>query len=254
MSLLRQRRLQALIFFILLIVVWELIARLGIWPPYIFPSPSTVGQTLFEGIVHGNDLPAIRDSLGRLLIGYFISIAIGLTVGMMMAQSELFNNTVGVLVLGLQTLPSICWLPLAILWFGLNERAILFVVIFGTLFSVAQSVEAGVRNTAPIYERAGRNLGAKGLELYLRVVLPAALPAIVTGMKLGWSFAWRSLMAGELLYSLPGLGNLLMMGRELNDMGQVMAVMIIIIALGWFTDQFIFGWLEERVNERWGFR
>jgi NitT/TauT family transport system permease protein len=169
-----------------------------------------------------------------------------------MAQIRWAKDTFGMLVLGLQALPSICWLPLAILWFGLNERAILFVVVMGAVFSIAQASEDGIRNTAPIYLRAARNLGARGWRLYANVVLPAALPSIVTGMKMGWSFAWRSLMAGELLYALPSLGNLLMLGRELNNMGQVIAVMLVIIGLGLVSDQLVFGLIERRVRSRWG--
>jgi len=100
--------------------------------------------------------------------------------------------------------------------------------------------------------RAARNLGARGWQMYLFVILPSALPSIITGMKLGWSFAWRSLLAGELLYTLPGLGYLLTMGRELNDMGRVVAVMLVIITLGLLTDKIFFGQLERRVRERWG--
>jgi NitT/TauT family transport system permease protein len=169
-----------------------------------------------------------------------------------MAQQRWLKETLGMLVMGLQALPSICWLPLALLWFGLNPEAILFVVVMGSVLAIAQATEDGVRNTPPIYLRAASNLGARGWQLYPYVVLPAALPSIITGMKLGWSFAWRSLLAGELLYALPGLGNLLLMGRELNDMAQVMAVMLVIILLGLVTDQLVFGSLERRVRDRWG--
>jgi NitT/TauT family transport system permease protein len=161
-------------------------------------------------------------------------------------------ETLGLLVMGLQALPSICWLPLALRWFGLSETAILFVVVMGAVLSIAQATQDGVHNTPPIYTRAARNLGAQGLQLYTSVIFPAALPSIVTGMKLGWSFAWRSLMAGELLYTLPGLGSLLMMGRELNDMSQVVAVMVVIVALGLITDRFVFGVWERNVRRRWG--
>jgi NitT/TauT family transport system permease protein len=120
------------------------------------------------------------------------------------------------------------------------------------VLSIAQSTEDGIRNTARVYTRAGRNLGARNFRLYFEVILPSALPSIITGMKLGWSFAWRSLMAGELLYTLPGLGNLLNMGRELNDMSQVIAVILVIIVLGLISDRLVFGMLEKRVRERWG--
>jgi NitT/TauT family transport system permease protein len=143
---------------------------------------------------------------------------------------------------------------LALLWFGLSEKAIMFVVVMGAVLSVTLSTADGVRNTPPLYLRAARTMGARGLRLYTGVILPSALPAILSGMKLGWSFAWRSLMAGELLYVSVGLGlgQLLTMGRELNDMSQVIAVMLLIVAIGLLVDRAIFAPVERRVRERWG--
>src|SRR5688500_2665212 len=150
----------------------------------------------------------------------------------MLARSETARRTVGLLLTGLQALPSICWLPLALLWFGLSERAIFFVVLMGSVLSIATATEAGVRSVPPVYVRAARSMGARGFTLYRTVVFPAALPQILTGAKLGWSFAWRSLMAAELLYVSGGLGQMLTMARELHDMALVMAVMVVIVALG----------------------
>jgi NitT/TauT family transport system permease protein len=240
------------IFFLCLLAVWEGLYRLNAWPSYVFPAPSEVLATLVRGFANTTFLIGIGASLQRLAVGYGVAVVIGFVVGMLMAQWRSLKQTLGLLVLGLQTLPSICWLPLAILWFGLNEKAILFVIVMGAVLSIAQATEDGVRNTPPLYLRVGRNLGARGWRWYGDVVLPAALPSIMTGMKLGWSFAWRSLMAGELIYALPGLGNLLNMGRELNDMSQVMSVMVIIIVLGLLTDRLVFSALERRIRERWG--
>ena len=155
-------------------------------------------------------------------------------------------------MLGLQVLPSICWLPLAILWFGLNEQAIQFVVVMGAFLSIAIATDSGIRNIPPIYVRAAETMGIGGFSLYRRVILPAAFPSIITGMKLGWSFAWRSLMAGELLFVSVGLGNLLQVGRELHDIAQVVAVMIMIVTIGLFFDRLIFAELEKRVRLKWG--
>jgi NitT/TauT family transport system permease protein len=188
----------------------------------------------------------------RLIIGFGISAVIGLVLGLAIGRKRYLAETLGSLVLGLQALPSICWLPLALLWFGLSETAILFVVVMGALLSITLSTEAGVKNTPPLYLRAARNLGARGWKMYALVILPAALPSIITGMKLGWSFAWRSLMAAELLYVSLGLGHLLMIGRELNDMSQVLAVMLVIITIGLLIDRAIFSPLEARIRERWG--
>ena len=154
---------------------------------------------------------------------------------------------------GLQALPSICWLPLALLWFGLSETAILFVVVAGSLLvDHRRDGSRCVRNVPPLYVRAARTMGARGATLYLRVILPAALPAILSGMRLGWTFAWRSLMAGELLFVSGGLGQLLATGRELGDMARVMAVMVAIVTLGLVTEVLFFQRLDARVREVWG--
>jgi NitT/TauT family transport system permease protein len=242
----------SLLFFLGLLLVWEILFRLGLWPPYVFPSPSSVALSLYKGLANGTYVLAVATSMRRILIGYGLSILIGIPLGLLLGRSRLVQTTLGPMVLGLQALPSICWLPLALLWFGLGEKAILFVVVMGALLSITLSTADGVRNTPPLYLRAARTMGADGLALYLRVVLPAALPSIVTGMKLGWSFAWRSLMAGELLYISLGLGQALAMGRELNNMSQVIAVMIVIVLIGLAVDRLVFAPTERRVRERWG--
>ena len=191
-------------------------------------------------------------SLQRILIGYLISLALGITLGLLIGRFKILDETIGSLMAGLQVLPSICWLPLAILWFGLNEQAIQFVVIMGAFLSIAIATDSGIRNIPPIYVRSAKTMGVKGIKLYARVILPAALPSIATGMKLGWSFAWRSLMAGELLFVSVGLGHLLQVGRELNDMPQVIAVMLLIVAIGLIFDQLIFARFEKRLRRLWG--
>lgn len=240
------------VFFAALIIVWQLVSSLRIYPEYLFPGPLAVAATLVGGFADGTFLIGIVASMGRVLAGYLISLAIGLPLGLLVGRIQLLDETIGSILTGLQTLPSICWLPLALLWFGLNERAILFVVVMGAVLSIAIAADSGVKNTSPQYLKAARNMGAHGVGLYRDVIFPAALPSILTGMKLGWSFAWRSLMAGELLYVSWGLGQLLMMGRELNDMSQVIAVMLVIIALGLLVDRLLFVPMENRVRQRWG--
>ena len=239
-------------FIVALLVVWELLFRLKVWPPYIFPSMSSVAQSLTAGLADGTYILAILASMKRLLIGYAVSLVIGVPLGLLLGRSKFVQDTIGMVVLGLQALPSICWLPLALLWFGLSESAVLFVVVMGSTFSVALSTADGVRNTPPLYVRAARTMGAEGFRLYASVVLPSSLPAIISGAKLGWSFAWRSLMAGELIYASIGLGQLLTMGRELNDMSQVISVMLVIILLGLLADRVLFTPLEQQIRERWG--
>jgi NitT/TauT family transport system permease protein len=187
-----------------------------------------------------------------MLIGYGLSVVLGLVLGLGIASNKFLEQTVGGLLVSLQSLPSICWLPIAVLWFGLTEKAILFVVIMGSLLSVTISMETGRKQLPKIYTKAGRNLGARGFNLFWHVTLPASLPYIVTGLKQGWAFAWRSLISGEMIFVTLGLGQLLMMGRDLNDMSQVIAVMILIVALGYLVDGVFFKTIERRLQQRWG--
>ena len=242
-----------IVFFVGLLALWELVARLGFWPSYLFPGPLEVSSALASGIRKGHYLQGMWVSTQRIIIGYSLSLVLGVVMGALIARNKILEDTVGALVSGLQALPSVCWLPLAILWFGLNDRAIIFVVVMGALFSIILGVESGIRNTPPIYVKAARNLGARGIALYWQVIFPSALPSIVSGLKQGWSFAWRSLMAGELLYYTLSLGNLLQTGRDLNDAAQVMAVMVLIVVLGVSVNQLIFAPIERRISERWGF-
>lgn len=241
-----------ILFYTLLLLLWEGIARLRIWPDYLFPGPFVVLETLIRLFQRGLIFTAIGVSMQRIAIGYGISLLIGIPLGLLIGRVKLARETLGSLVVGLQALPSVCWLPLAILWAGLNDRAIILTVVLGALFSIALGVESGVRNTPPLYVRAARTLGARGLSIYTQVVLPAALPSILAGLKQGWAFAWRSLMAGELLFFSLSLGNLLQTGRDLNDAAQVMAVMAVIITIGVIIDRAIFAPLETRVRRRWG--
>jgi NitT/TauT family transport system permease protein len=241
-----------IVFYALLLILWQVIAIAGIWPDYLFPGPIAVLNALVNGFLNDQFLQASLLSLERLGIGYVISLVIGVTLGLLIGRSRLLEQTLGSLILGLQALPSVCWLPLAILWLGLTDQAIIFVVVMGALFSITLGVDAGVKNTPPIYLKAARNLGARGVALSAQVILPAAMPAILNGLKQGWTFAWRSLMAGELLFYSLSLGNLLQTGRDLNDASQIMAVMLVIIAIGVAIDSLIFAPIERRVREHWG--
>ena len=143
-------------------------------------------------------------------------------------------------------------MPFAILWFGLNQQAIVFVVVMGSAFSIALAVESGMRNIDPIYVKAARTMGAGGVQLITRVILPAALPNLLSGLRQGWSFGWRALMSGEVMSSAIGLGHTLMMGRDLADINQVMLVMIVIILVGVVVDKGLFSSVEDRVLRRRG--
>ncbi len=240
------------IFFVLLIGLWELLFRLGIWPEYILPSPVTVCKTLNRGFQDQSLLIGVAISMKRIAIGYGFSLGVGVFLGLLIGRFRIFEDTLGSLISGLQTLPTICWLPLSLLWFGLNDRAIIFLVFMGAVLSIAIGTDSGVKNVPPLYIRAAKTMGARRWKLYLEVIIPAALPHIIIGMKQGWSFAWRSLMAGELLIVCLGLGHLMMIGRELNDMSQVIAVMLVLIAIGILVDRLFFMKVERLIRERWG--
>jgi NitT/TauT family transport system permease protein len=241
-----------IIFYLLLLLIWQAIVSANIWPSYALPGPLDVFQSLINGLSSGQFLLGALVSLQRLIIGYAISLVLGVILGLLIGRYSFFEDTLGSLVLGLQALPSVCWLPLAILWFGLDEQAIIFVVVMGALFSITLGVHNGIKNTPPIYLNAARTLGTRGIALAGQVILPSALPSILSGLKQGWTFAWRSLMAAELLYTTISLGNLLNEGRDFNDVSQVIAVMFVIVFIGIIIDALIFSALERRVRERWG--
>jgi NitT/TauT family transport system permease protein len=240
-------------FYAALLALWEGVARSGLWPSYLLPGPGDTLDALASGFRSGQYLEGMLLSLRNVAIGYGLSVVIGVSLGLLIGRHRLLEETVGSLVMGLQALPSVCWLPLAILWIGLNERAVIFVVIMGAVFSITLGVDAGVKNTPPMYVKAARNLGARGFALYWQVILPGALPSILGGLKQGWSFAWRSLMAGELLFYSLSLGNLLQTGRDLNDVAMVVSVMLLIVFIGVSVDRLIFAPLERRVRARWGY-
>jgi NitT/TauT family transport system permease protein len=248
-----RRRGTQLLFFATVVGLWQLGAQLRLWETYLFPSPVEVAERLGRGFASGVYLKGSGVTLLRMLEGYLISAAAGVALGVGIRCIPVLDQTVGALIVGLQALPSVCWLPLALLWFGLSQTAILFVVVMGALLSITVATEQGIRNVPPIFVRAARTMGARGLTLYARVILPAALPSIITGMKLGWAFAWRSLMAAELLYVSGGLGQLLMMGREFHDIAEMVAVMVVIVLIGLASDRLVFASLERKVRERFGY-
>lgn len=241
-----------IIFYSLLIGAWALISRLHLWPPYLFPTPQEVFDSLRAGFADHSFWLAIVISMKRMVTGYAISVAIGVLLGLAIGSSKFLEQTLGGLLVSLQSLPSICWLPIAVLWFGLSEKAILFVVVMGSVLSVTISMETGRKQMPKIYSMAGRNLGASGIKLFVYVLFPASLPYVINGLKQGWAFAWRSLIAGEMIFVTLGLGQLLMMGRDLNDMSQVIAVMILIIAIGYLVDGLVFKTIERRLQYKWG--
>jgi NitT/TauT family transport system permease protein len=240
------------LFYGVLIGIWIVLAKLKVWPPYVFPTPRGVFESLWTGFADHSFWIAIVVSMKRMLLGYSLSVVLGMVLGLGVASNKFLEETMGGLLVSLQSLPSICWLPLAVLWFGLTEKAILFVVVMGSLLSVTIAMETGRQQMPKIYGMAGRNLGASGFKLFWYVLLPASLPFILSGLKQGWAFAWRSLISGEMIFVSLGLGQLLMMGRDLNDMSQVIAVMMLIIAIGYIVDGLVFKTIERRLQHKWG--
>ena len=241
-------------FYVILVVVWQIVASANIWPNNIFPSPLEVGEDLVYTAADGSLFYGIGTSLIRLMIGLAIAISGGIVLGIFMARVETVNQTIGSLVLGLQSVPSIAWVPLAILWFGLTDVGIIFVTAIGAVFAVTINTYTGVKNIDPNYIAAARNMGAKGTQLITNVLIPAAFPYMISGFKQGWAFAWRGVIGAELLFSFLGLGFLLNVGRQLKDVSQVIAIMIVIMATGILIDGFVFKRLENKVMSRWGLR
>jgi len=247
-----KRATRFVIFYGALLGLWILLAKLKIWPPYLFPTPWDVGEAMWAGFADRTFWIAIAVSMKRILVGYGISVVLGMILGLGLASSTFLEETLGGLLVSLQSLPSICWFPLAMLWFGLGEKAISFVVVTGSLLSVTIAMEAGRKQMPKIYGMAGRNLGARGFRLFWYVLLPASLPFILSGLKQGWAFAWRSLIAAEMIRRSLGLGQLLMDGRDLNDMSAVLSVMILIIVIGYVVDGVVFNGMERRLQHKWG--
>jgi NitT/TauT family transport system permease protein len=251
-----KRFFHASIFFVGLIVLWHYLYQAHVWSPVLLPSPESVGQYLWGALREGTLIQALGVTTKRLLLGYAIGVIMGVPLGLLTARFKWAGDTIGMLGLGLQTLPSVCWVPLALLWFGPNESAMQFVVIMGTLWSVQISTDSGVRNVPPIYARAARTMGSRGLHTWVKVFLPASLPYIVSGVKQGWAFAWRSLMAAEIYVTALrtgfGLGLLLHFGRELNAMDQVIGVMLVIVLIGLLADKILFSPWERFLHRRWG--
>ena len=234
--------------------LWQAVVWSGWRPEYALPGPFTVLSELGEQLGTSHFWSAVATTMRRALTGYAVAVVVGTLIGITVARFRVARTAVGSLITGLQSMPSIVWFPLAILLFQLSEAAILFVVVLGAAPSVANGLISGVDHVPPILVRCGRMLGAKGLSLYRHVVVPAALPSFVAGLKQGWAFAWRSLMAGELLVVVanrPSLGADLQYAREFSDAPALMALMIVVLVVGIVADA-AFGGADRRIRRRRG--
>ena len=239
-------------FYLLIIVVWQGLFWARVIPDYLFPSPMQVGERLWE-LARDNYLwPSVRATFKRMLIGFGIAASAGLLIGLCMGTSRIVNGCLRSLFLGLQTLPTAAWVPVSLLFFGLSDHGIYFVIIMSSAPAVAIATSDGIQQIPRIYLRVARTLGTPAYEMPTRVILPASLPSIITGIKLGWTLAWHGGVSAELIKSTIGLGFLLQMGRELNDAAQVIGIMVLTILFGVLLDRFVFGLIQKRILIRWG--
>ena len=239
----------------LAIAIWQVVVSSGWKPDYVLPGPFTVFPRLAEGMRDGSLLSAAAITMRRALVGFSLASMLGLAVGVVVSRWKPMRLAFGSFITGLQTMPSIAWFPLAILVFQKSEAAIVFVVVLGAAPAIANGVITGADHVAPLLTRSGKMLGARGLNLYRTVTLPASLPSILGGMKQGWAFAWRSLMAGELLVIIPrfqSIGVRLQNARDLSDAPELMATMILILIIGIVVDSLLFATAERAVRARWG--
>lgn len=236
------------------VAIWQFVAWSDFKPDYVLPDPATVGRELADQIAGAELWRAIGTTMRRAATGFTLSIVIGTAVGLAVVRVRVLRVAVGAMITGLQTMPSIAWFPFAILLFQISEEAILFVVVLGAAPSIANGLISGVDHLSPQLIRAARVLGARGVTLYTSVVMPAALPAYLAGLKQGWAFAWRSLMAGELLVIIaqkPALGTDLHFAREFADAPRLIAVMIVILVIGMVVDG-VFSAIANGVRRRRG--
>ncbi|HTU73080.1 MAG TPA: ABC transporter permease [Trebonia sp.] len=237
----------------LVLLIWELIALSG-WKKLIFPAPGPTLANLWDQLGTGLLWHAMGTTLYRAVIGFALALLVGSIVGALVSRIGPLRAAVGSLLTGLQTMPSIAWFPFAIILFGLTTQAIMFVIILGAAPSIANGLIAGVDYTPPLLLKAGHMMGLRRLSLYRHLIMPASLPSFVAGLKQGWAFAWRSLMAGELLVVIanqPSLGVLLQTDQDQADLASATAIMIMILVIGIVVDS-AFSAADRSLRRRWG--
>jgi len=237
----------------IVLIVWQLVVWSGWKPEYVLPGPRAVWDSFVANF--STNMDAAWTTLQRGFKGFAFALVIGTIVGALVARNRVLRSAIGSLITGLQTMPSVAWFPLAILLFKLGEGAIFFVVVLGAAPSIANGLISGIDHIQPILLRAGTVLGARRWKLFRYVILPAALPSFVAGLKQGWAFAWRSLLAGELIVLIPGqfsLGQQLDANRQLSDSAGVIAVMIVILIIGILVDALLFGSADRAIRRRYG--
>jgi NitT/TauT family transport system permease protein len=234
-----------------LVACWQGFVSLGIKPTYTVPGPVDVWRTLAAGWADGDIWQAVLTSLERGVVGFVVAVLIATPLGVIVARVRPVRTAIGPLITGLQVLPSVAWVPAAIIWFGLTDATVYFVILMGAVPSIINGLVAGVDQVPPLFRRVGLVLGAGRWEMVRHVILPAAFPGYLAGLKQGWAFSWRSLMAAEIIAVGGdigfGLGSLLQQGRELFDMSRVMVAILLILCVGIAVELLVFAPLERRV-------
>jgi NitT/TauT family transport system permease protein len=237
------------------VTAWQIVVWTGWRPEYVLPGPREVFSRFFDDLGEATTWRAIGTTMQRAATGFGVAVLVGTLIGLAVTRFRVLRSAIGSLITGIQTMPSIAWFPLAMLLFQLSERAILFVVVIGAAPSVANGVISGVDHIPPLWLRAGRVLGAKGVSMYRHIVLPALWPSFLVGLKQGWAFAWRSLMAGELLVIIankPSIGSRLEFERQFADSAGLISVMLIVLIIGILVDSLVFGTIDRRIRRRRG--
>lgn len=236
---------------VLVIAIWQLLWALAIWPEYKLPAPIDVWDEFWTQLSDGNLGEFLWTSMHRAVLGFAAAVAIATPIGLVVAKVKFIRAAVGPLLTGLQTLPSVAWVPAAILWFGITDAAIYTVVLLGAVPSIANGLIAGIDQIPRILPRVGKTMGAQGVSSARHILLPAALPGYIAGCKQGWAFSWRSLMAAELIANSPqlgtGLGTYLQQQSDLNQSQGIMAAIMMILIVGIGIDLLVFRPLERRV-------
>jgi sulfonate transport system permease protein len=238
---------------VLVWVIWEIIHLTG-WKHYVLPGPGVTLSNLWDQARTGLLWHAIGVTMERAVIGYALALVIGTVVGLLVARIPLLRSAVGSLITGLQTMPSAAWIPFAIILFGLNTSAILFIIVLAAAPAVANAMIAGVDYTPPLLLKVGKIMGLRGLSLNTYLIMPAALPTFVAGMKQAWAFTWHALLTAELLVLVagePSIGVLFQADQDQLDMPSTIAVMIVIVILGVIVDA-LFGVANKAIRKRWG--
>jgi NitT/TauT family transport system permease protein len=245
-----------LVFVAILIATWQLYVVIAQPRPDRFPGPIDVLGALGSAWQSGRLVEAVATSLERGIVGFLIAIVVGTPIGLLLAEVRPIRRAVGPIISGLQVLPSVAWVPAAIIWFGLTDATVYFVILMGAIPSIVNGLIAGVDQVPPQLRRVGTVLGATRLQLATSVILPAALPGYLAGLKQGWAFSWRSLMAAEIIAVGGtigfGLGSMLQQSRELADLAGVLATILLILVIGILIELLFFGPLERRMLQRRG--